>query len=152
MHAENGLLIDLRQVGEVIRRADVFAVSFQLFPERLLIDTRHDASDATGRCALPMVAIVDPVASVQERYFWLGQHRPALGTPQAFMFFHWPHSVRYMEESGVWRAVRERIGASGFAGAEETCDAALRDLLERERQATRAAIRGERHHTIWARR
>jgi hypothetical protein len=150
MHTENGILVDLKQVRSVVDNADVFAVGFRLFPERLLIDTRYDAQSPDSPCSMPMVAIVDPVGTVEERYFWLGQHRPTLGTPQSFMFFFWPHSVGYLRESGVWDAMRERIVKGGFYGAEETIDAAFADLCARERQANIDAITGERHHTLWA--
>jgi hypothetical protein len=97
-----------------------------------------------------MVAIVDPVATLQERFFWLGQHRPGLGMPENFQFFYWPHGIRYLDESGIWPAVRARLVASGFEGAGATCDAAVADLISRERAANIEAIRGERHHTVWA--
>jgi hypothetical protein len=150
MHTEDGLLVDLQQLRDVIAGADVFTVAFRLFPERLLVDTRFDADDPEGPAGLPMVAIVDPVATVQDRFFWLGQHRPSLGTPGDFRFFFWPHSVRYLAESGIWEVLRDRVVASGFAGAGDTCDAALEDLLRRERAANVAAVTGEGHHTLWA--
>lgn len=144
MYTENGLLVDVSEIESIVKDADVFAAGLRLFPERLLIDTRHDDRE------MPMVAIVDPVESVQERFFWLGQHRPSLGMPKNFMFFFWPHSVRFLEESGLWAKIRERVVASGFAGAGETCDAALRDLTERERAATVDAIQGQRYQTLWS--
>ncbi len=150
MFTENGLLVDIGEVQHIVAKADVFTIAFRLFPERLLIDTRYDASDPQGPSGMPMVAIVDPVESVEERYFWLGRHRPSLGSPDSFMFFYWPHSVGYLEESGVWAAVRERLLVSRFQGAADTCDAAVRDLLSRERAATVDAIRGDRYKTIWA--
>jgi hypothetical protein len=70
--------------------------------------------------------------------------------PKNFMFFFWPHSVRYLEESGVWDRIRDRIVSSGFPGAADTCDDALRDLLNRERKATVEAIDGGRYQTIWS--
>jgi hypothetical protein len=144
MYTEHGLLVDLAEIEETVRTADVFAVSFRLFQERLLIDTRHDGEE------IPMVAIVDPVNSVQERFFWLGQHRPSLGMPEHFMFFYWPHSIGFLRESGVWPKIVERVVGSGFSGAGETCDAALRDLMERERTATLEAIQGQRYETLWS--
>lgn len=150
MYTEHGLLVDIARIETIVSEADVFAVGFRLFPERLLIDTRFDGDDPAGVCALPMVAIVDPVESVQARFFWLGQQRPALGVPGNFMFFSWPHSVRYLEESGLWQRIRNRIVESGFRGAAETCDEALRDLQQRERKATVDAIRGTRYETLWA--
>ena len=148
---ENGPLVDLGQIDEIVQQADVFAIAFRLFPERLLIDTRHDADDPAGPCGLPMVAIVDPVATVEERFFWLGQHRPTLGTPGNFMFFLWPHSIRFLDESGLWGRISKRLVRSGFDGAAETVDAALKDLEWREYRATCAAIKGETFQTIWAR-
>ena len=144
MYTENGLMVDVGEIRDIVKTADVFAIGFRLFPERLLIDTRYD-SDET-----PMVAIVDPVESVQERFFWLGQHRPSLGMPQQFMFFFWPHSVAYLEESGLWRQICDRVTGSGFAGARETCEAAMRDLIERERAANVDAIVGARYQTLWS--
>ncbi len=143
-------MIDLSELRSIIAASDVFAVAFRLFPERLLIDTRYDASDPDGPSGMPMVAIVDPVETMEERFFWLGQNRPSLGVPQRFNFFMWPHSIRYLEESGIWAAVRERVVSTGFAGAGGTCGAALADLAGREREATIDAIRGDRYHTVWS--
>jgi len=150
MYTENGLLVDLTEINEMVASADVLAAAFRLFPERLLIDTRFDATDPEGACGMPMVAIVDPVATLQDRYFWLGQQRPTLGAPRQFKFFFWPHSIRYLEESGVWDAICERVLRAGFPGAAETCDAALRDLYHREHAANLDAIRGDRYQTLWA--
>ncbi len=144
MYTENGLLVDIGEIRDIIENADVFTIGFRLFPERVVIDTRYDERET------PMVAIVDAVESVQERFFWLGQHRPSLGMPRQFMFFFWPHSIGYLAESGVWAQVRERVVASKFGGAPETCAAALRDLLERERAATVDAITGARYQTLWS--
>ncbi|MBF6600942.1 MAG: hypothetical protein IVW36_10580 [Dehalococcoidia bacterium] len=144
MCTENGLQVDISEVREIVATADVFTIGFRLFPERLIIDTRFDEKE------LPMVAIVDPVETLQERYFWLGQHRPSLGMPRDFMFFAWPHTPNYLVESGVWADIRKRLLASHFAGASETCDAALRDLVARERVANIDAITGARHETLWS--
>ncbi len=144
MYTENGLLVDVQEITEIVDSADVFTGSFRLFPERLLIDTRHDGRE------MPMVAIVDPVSSVQERFFWLGQHRPSLGLPESFKFFYWPHSIGFLRESGVWAKIVDRVAGSGFSGARETCDEALRDLIERERKATVDAIHGKRYQTLWS--
>lgn len=150
MYTEHGLLVDIKEIDNIVSNADVFAVGFRLFPERLLIDTRYDDGDPQGSSATPLVAIVDPVQSVQERFFWLGQQRPTLGMPRNFMFFFWPHSVRYLEESGIWERIKHRVVSSGFGGAAETCDEALRDLLARERKATVEAITGGRYQTLWS--
>jgi hypothetical protein len=149
MYTENGLMVDLAQIEHIVREADVFAVGFRLFEERVLIDTRHDEHDPEGPCGLPMMAIVDPVATIEERFFWLGQQRPSLGMPKNFMFFVWPHSIRYLEESGVWDRIARRVIGSGFEGAAETCEAALEDLRRREYRATCDAISGPSYRTLW---
>ena len=66
------------------------------------------------------------------------------------MFFFWPHSIRYLEDSGVWDAITRRIVGSGFPGAADTCAAALRDLHARERAANAGAVHGDGYQTIWA--
>jgi len=149
MYAEHGPIVDLAQIDHIVTNADVFAIGFRLFPERLLIDTRFDATDPDGPSGLPMVAIVDPVATIEERFFWLGQHRPSLGMPHNFMFFVWPHSMRYLDESGIWQRLRDRLVGSGFDGAAETADAAFHDLVAREHAATVEAICGASYKTIW---
>lgn len=146
MAAEHGVLINTTEVKEVVANADVFAIGFPLFPERLLVDTRSDATTP------PTARLVEPVASVQERFFWLGQHRPSLGMPQRFMFFFWPHSVAYLQESGVRETIRRRFfsdetGGPGLADL----DRALEELETKERDVYLGAIRGdERHKTIWS--
>ncbi|MDP9237507.1 MAG: hypothetical protein M3P30_08960 [Chloroflexota bacterium] len=150
MYTENGRLVNLAAIESIVHSADVFTASFRLFPERLLIDTRYDSAGEGGPCGTPLVAIVDPVESIMERFFWLGQHRPSLGMPNSFEFFFWPHSTLYLEECGLWATIRDRIGHSGFGGSRETCDDALRDLVARERRATIDAIRGHRYETLWA--
>ena len=61
MYTENGLMVDVGEIRDIVKTADVFAIGFRLFPERLLIDTRYD-SDET-----PMVAIVDPSPTASPR-------------------------------------------------------------------------------------
>lgn len=146
MATENGVLINTAEVKQVVANADVFAVGFPLFPERLLVDTRSNETTP------PMARLVEPVSSVQERFFWLGQHRPSLGMPQRFMFFFWPHSVAFLEESGVWNAIRQRLLAdeAGRSAVEEL-DRALEELKAKERDMYVGAIHGdERHKTLWS--
>lgn len=146
MLTENGLQVDLEAVEQVLRRADVLTIAFTLFPERLLVDTRANAE------AGPFAGVVEPVATVQERYLWLGRHRGMFGAPEAFSFFMWPHTVRSLIRRDVLRTLRQRLeAAEGGAGAR--LDAALAELLDKEVEAMKAAVRGdpERWKTIWER-
>ncbi|GBD24533.1 hypothetical protein HRbin29_02211 [bacterium HR29] len=146
MLTENGVQVDLQAVEEVLRRADVLAIAFTLFPERLLVDTRANAE------AGPFAGVVEPVASIQERYLWLGRHRGMFGAPEAFSFFMWPHTVRSLVRRNVLHTLRQRLEAAE-PGSGARLDAALDELLQRELEAMKAAVRGDprRWKTIWER-
>lgn len=143
MYTENGLMVNLSEVEKVVDQCDVFTVVFRLFPERLLVDTRFTAEEG------PLVALVDPVASVEERFYWLGQERPRFGPPERFMFFPWPHSIAFLEQCGVADHIRRRCEASGRAEAVAMLERVMAELKEKEQQVTLAAIKGENFKTIW---
>ena len=143
MFTENGLMIDLDELRKVVDHCDVFTVGFRLFPERLIVDARTAAEEG------PMLEVVEPVGTVEERFFWLGQRRPAFGVPQRFTFFVWPHSVRFLEECGLMDKIRQRLYA-----AEPECDRMVSESLIRlhqlEDRAVQDAITGNNYHTLWA--
>ncbi|MCA9821445.1 MAG: hypothetical protein KC482_10545 [Dehalococcoidia bacterium] len=136
MLGDHGIQIDREAVEEILNTADVLVVGFALFSERLLIDTRTNAE--TG----PMVAIVEPLGGVQERYHWLGVHRGMFGMPEAFSFFAWPNTIRMLEEEDILGTIRKRLAATSNDGA-ETLDRAIARLRDMEKQAIRGAIRGD---------
>ena len=143
MYTENGLMVNLGEVEKVVDECDVFTVVFHMFPERLLVDTRFTAEEG------PLVALVEPVASVEERFYWLGRERPRFGPPERFMFFPWPHSIVFLEQCGIADHIRRRCQASGRAEAVAMFEKVMADLKEKEQQVTLAAIKGENFHTIW---
>ena len=143
VYSENGLLVDLAEVEKVVDLSDVFTIVFRTFPERLLVDSRVSAQEG------PLVAVVEPVATVEERYHWLGRKRPSFGPPERFMFFLWPHSIAFLEQCGVVARIRCRCEATGRPEALSMFDRALADLREKERRATLAAIAGENYRTVW---
>ncbi|MBI5949144.1 MAG: hypothetical protein HY875_13470 [Chloroflexi bacterium] len=143
MLTENGLEVDMAALEDVLQRADVLTIGFALFAERLLIDTRTREGEG------PLVAVVGPVQTVQERYLWLGQHRGNFGAPEAFSFFVWPKTVRTLIDTDVLATMRARLAAVSPEG-----ESALRDVLDRfaalEREAMRAAVVGdEPWRTVW---
>ncbi len=143
MLTENGLEIDLNAVNEVLQRADVLTIGFTVFPERLLVDTRTLSGEG------PLMAIVGPVTSVQERYLWLGKHRGQFPAPEAFSFFMWPHTVRNMIERNVLRVLRDRLRAVS-SESDEVLEKTLARLLLLEEKAFRAAVRGdEPWQSLW---
>ncbi|MBE7520219.1 MAG: hypothetical protein HS107_13355 [Thermoflexaceae bacterium] len=143
MFAENGIEVDFEALNQVLQRADVLTIGFALFPQRLLVDTRVAGDEG------PMVAIVEPVASVQGRFHWLGRRRPAFGAPKAFSYFLWPHTVRRLVEEDALAPLRARLAGVSNDGA-ATLEEAFAALSSLEREATIAAIRGqEPWRTIW---
>jgi len=145
MYSENGVLVDLDEVDTLIANADVFTVGFASFPERLIVDTRSNDRE------VPLVQVVEPARGARERLVWLGRRRPSLGTPQAFSFFAWPHSPGFMVQSGIWDRIRGRVGADSDPDVAVQCDLAIRQLLNLDRQATFALLKGEHCLTLWPR-
>jgi hypothetical protein len=144
MYSENGVAINLEELGKVIERCDVFTIGFQNFAQRLFVDTRSKGDVG------PMVRMVEPVATVQERFHWLGQNRPGFGVPENFTFVIWPHSIRYMEASGVLGAIRSRLDAGG-QDVSAQYEAALAELQRLERWSIREALAGDTYKTLWPR-
>lgn len=143
MFTENGLLIDLDEVGKVVEGCDVFTIGFRIFPQRLIIDSRE--TDDTG----PMVEVVEPVASVEERFHWLGRRRPNFGVPEKFSFFVWPHSLEFLESCGLIERIQGRLRAGERPEVAKMVEAALAELRRLERVAVRQALVGEGYQALW---
>ena len=135
VHSENGLQVDLEALDERLRNADLIVIGFRAFPERLLLDARSTPAEG------PLVAVVAPVASVQERYAWLGKHRSAFGLPDDFTFALWPHSIALIRERDVLAPMSARMAA-----VSNKADLAMTRALDRlqvlERRTIRAAVLG----------
>jgi hypothetical protein len=136
------MMVDLEELKYVVDNADVFTIGFRLFPDRLIIDTRSEGESG------PMVRVVEPVTSVEERFFWLGKERPQFGAPERFSFFIWPHSVRYFEESGLGDMIRQRLSSED---ADRQLAESVQSLYVLERRAEVDAILGRNYHSLWER-
>lgn len=142
MRTENGIDIDIAALEQVLTKADVLTIGFALFPQRLLIDTRSNESQGQ------LVTMVEPVGSVQERYLWLGKHRGAFGSPEAFSFFVWPQTVGGLRERDVLATLRARLESEAVTALEVGLDGAA--ALERE--TMQQAVRGsETWPSLWER-
>lgn len=142
MRTENGIDVDAQALGTVLRQADVLIIGFPLFPERIVVDTRHNANEDQ------LATVVEPVANVQERYLWLGRHRGMFGAPEAFSFFIWPQTIGNLRERNLLAPLYERLTPAGARQLDEALETAL--LLERE--AMVRTIRGEGGFgTLWDR-
>ncbi len=143
MFTENGLLIDLEEVGKVVDGCDVFTIGFRMFPERAIIDTREKED------AGPLIQVVEPVASVEERFHWLGRERPQFGIPERFSFFVGPHSMEFLEASGLGQRIRDALQASERPEVAQMMDDALAELRRLERRSVQQALAGEGYHALW---
>jgi len=144
MYSENGVLVDFDEITRLVTTADVFTVAFSNFPERLIVDTRSNDIEA------PLVQVVEAARSARDRMNWLNRRRPSLGTPETFSFFAWPHSPGFMVQSGVWDRIRNRV-EEGESQVSVQCDLAITALLNLDRDATFAVLRGEHCLTLWPR-
>ena len=140
MYTEDGQPIDIGEVREAIAQSDLLVVGFRGFPERLLVDSRTSGSIG------PMARVVAPLGGVEERMHWLGRNRPQFGLPRRFTFFVWPHSVGFLEETGLASTLFACVGAG--EGGRQLADA-LEELHRLERAARRDAVNGDRWRTLW---
>lgn len=142
MNADFG--IDIDEVRRVIDAAEVLVVRFAVTDRRLLIDTRTNENNG------PMIKVVAPVASGEERFKALKIMRPRFRTPERILTFQWPRHARALVEAGLWDDMVRRLVALGWADTQAQCDEALRDLLAEDRKVEIAAITGdESFKTIW---
>ena len=146
MYSENGVMVDFNEINKLIETADVFAVGFTAFAERLLIDSRSNEAET------PLMQVVQPKGSAQERVRWLNRRRPSLGAPQTFSFVAWPHSAAFLVESGVWDMLRDKVGAASDPNIDTQCAIALSRLHDLDHAATLSLIKGERCTTLWPQR
>jgi hypothetical protein len=135
--------IDLDEVRRVIDGAEVLVIRFSVTDRRLFLDTRSNEH------AGPMIRVVPPATSAEERFRSIKMLRPRFRVPQRVVTFQWPRHARALEEAGVWDHVVRRMTESGLADSAD-CDRAYRELAEAERIVELAAIvGGEGFQTLW---
>lgn len=138
--------LNLSELIEAIAQEEVLIVRFQNFEERLLLDMR------LGEDEQPLVRMVGPVSSAEERYAELRQIRPEVALPERIMVVPWPRSFSEMQRLGLWDEISSRIlkvaGDSATALTRE-----LRTDIERlEMLELAAIIRGDiGYETLWER-
>lgn len=137
--------IDISEIKHVIETSDVMVIRFPVIGKRLLVDTRYDAEDG------PMVRLVAPVTSAQERFRNLKELRPRFPLPKHIVAFSWPKHVSSLESFGVWQAIIDRCGSLGFEGTAQDCQLAFQELLRAEKAEILAAIKGEGYESVWER-
>jgi len=140
---DNEYFLDVNEIIETIRSADVLAFRFVIVSQRLLVDGRHTEIDP------PLVKLVAPVATVEERFRSLKRLRPRFRLPERITSIWWPRYVSSLVDSGVWGALVERFASMGSPEALRRCEEALRELNDLERAEIRNAVRGEGYRALW---
>jgi hypothetical protein len=148
MFGDNGPAVDLDAAREAVEEADVLVIGFDFTPDRLLIDLRPDTHGRTP----PIVEIVEPLQSANDRAVWLSARRPRVAPPERFVFFVWPHSVGYLEASALLDHAARRLEREQHVDVREILRDAVLDLRSRERDEAFGAVRGvEGFETLWSR-
>ena len=135
--------LDYEAIIKTVRQAEVVAFRFVTVPMRLLIDNRFSDADA------PMVKLVPPAGSAEERFKSLKVLRPRFRLPQKITAIWWPRYINGLIESGVWDALTQRFADNGYTAAIAECDDVLRELRRMERAEMLNAIGGEGYRTLW---
>lgn len=142
---DNDFNIDLVDIASSIRSCDVITIRFVAVGQRLLLDFR--ATEIDG----PMVRVVEPVKSVEERYRTLKKLRPRFAAPPRIVAIWWPRFASSLESTGIWSEVMQRISESGHVEAVRQAEDTLAELIRLERAQQRDAVRGTGFRTLWSR-
>ncbi|MBI4497447.1 MAG: hypothetical protein HY689_06070 [Chloroflexi bacterium] len=137
--------IDLPQVLEDIRTAEVLSILFPLVRKVLLLDTRHDSLEG------PLVRVAPMVNSVEERTRSLRRMRPRFGAPEEVRLVPWPKYVASLERLGVVDALAQRIVLLGYADRVPALRRALQELQALEQDELLAAVTGDNYDSLWER-
>lgn len=141
---DNDFNIDLVDIASTVRTNDVITVRFVAVGQRLLLDFR--ATEIDG----PLIKVVDPVKSVEERYRMLKKLRPRFAAPERIVSIWWPRFAHSLESTGVWAEVMKRVTESGHVDAVRVAEDTLSELLKLERTQQRDAVRGDGFKTLWS--
>lgn len=141
---DNDFNIDLVDIASTVRTNDVITIRFVAVGQRLLLDFR--ATEIDG----PLIKVVDPVKSVEERYRMLKKLRPRFSSPERIVSIWWPRFAYSLESTGIWAAVMERVTESGHVDAVRSAEETLSELLKLERMQQRDAVRGDGFKTLWS--
>lgn len=139
---DNDYPIDVAEILSVLRTAEVIVFRFLIFAPRLLVDPRSDSSHG------PLLSIVDPANSAEERFRSLKQLRPSFPLPERITVIHWPKYVDRLVTSGVWAGVEQRV-ASEVPGSTEMTASMLQELRRLEAREVQKALSGDGYQTLW---
>jgi hypothetical protein len=138
--------IDIEEMGRVFDEADVVVVRFHVISQRLLIDARSAPGDP------PLIRLVPPASSAEERYRYLRQERPAMPLPDQITVVGWPRYIQVMKDVGLWSRIEDRLVREAGTASIRDAQAAFDDVRAAERAEVAAAIVGnEGYESLWER-
>jgi hypothetical protein len=141
---DNDYSVDIEDVIGTLQTSDVVVIRFIALGMRLLLDFR--ATEIDG----PLVRLVQPVTSVEERYKDLARMRPRLAPPEKIVAVMWTRFAPSLRTTGVWDVVMRRIADAGHADAARRAEEALAELVAAEAEEQRRAVKGEGFRTVWS--
>ncbi|MEX1021931.1 MAG: hypothetical protein WD800_02510 [Dehalococcoidia bacterium] len=149
MYGDNGPVLDLDSAAEAIAEAEVLVIGFDFTHDRVLVDLRNDPAGFSP----PMVELVEPLGSANERTEWLQERRPDVSPPERFIFFTWPHTTEFLRTTSLFDMVARRIEHEQGIDLRDDIGDVMSELRRRERIDTRSAVTGaEGFETLWSRR
>ena len=92
---DNDFSIDLSEIAATLRTSEVVTLRFVAVGHRLLLDFRCSELDG------PMVKVVEPVKSVEERYRTMRRLRPRFAPPEKIVAVWWPRFTASLRTTGV---------------------------------------------------
>jgi hypothetical protein len=138
--------LDIEGIGRVFDEAGVLIVRFHVISQRLLVDTRVSLEDS------PLIRLVPPVSSAEERYRYLQELRPSVPLPDQITVLSWPRYIEVMREAGLWQRLEQRLLELGGAGLARRCAEVFEEVRSAERAEVVAAILGgEGYESLWER-
>ena len=140
---DNQFDIDLADIAATIRAHDVVAIRFLSVGQRLLLDFRSTEIDG------PVVRLVEPVQSMEERYRHLKQIRPRFLAPRRIVAIWWPRFIASMVDTGIWAVIMQRVTDAGHVEAVRQAEETFAELTALERKIEQDAIRGTGFKTLW---
>jgi hypothetical protein len=141
---DNDFSIDLVDIAHSIQSGDVITLRFVAIGHRLLLDFRTTELDG------PLVKVVEPVKSVEERYRSLRRLRPRFASPEKIVSVWWPRFAASLRTTGIWEEVMTRVSETGHVEAVRRAEEALDELIALEAEQQRQAILGTGFRTLWS--
>ena len=142
---DNDQYLNIDEIVQTIESAEVLTMRFVVVGQRLLVDTRYTEIDG------PLLKLVSPVKTVEERFRTLKRLRPRFRIPDKICSVWWPKHIQTLALSGVWPALARRIVDSGCPGAAQRCEDIFQELRALEESEVRSAILGKGYQALWER-